>query len=128
MGAARIREGAFGRAQVRLMGAEILFLDEAEPAIDTQVLADRPPVDILGAFEVAAVDADEPDRQAAILVEVQGDPRVILALVWREHGLAAVTSNSDRDGVVFFAFEHVTAGTLIRIVECDSEADAATWS
>ena len=127
MSAAQVRKGSFGRARVRLTGAETLFLERAEHVIGTQDLADRPPVDILGAFEVAAVDADEPAGQAALLVEVEGDPRRILALLWREHGVDAVAPNNDRDGVVFFAFEHVTAGTLIRIVECDSEADAAAW-
>lgn len=151
MSAARVREGTFGRVRARLTGAEDLFLERVPHAIDTeddehrprldaldaQDLADRPRVDILGAFEVAAIDADggatvdadadEPAGQAAILVEVEGDPSLILALVWRAHHVTAVASNDDRDGVVFFAFEHVTVGTLIRIVECDSEADATTW-
>lgn len=127
MSAAQVRKGSFGRARVRLTGAENLFLEEATRAIDGEDQGRRPRVDVIGAIEVAAADADEPAGQAAILVDVEGDPRLLLALVWTEHGLAAVAPNNDRDGVVFFAFEHVTAGTLIRIVECDSEADAATW-
>jgi hypothetical protein len=126
MRAARIREGDFGRARVRLTGDENLALERAEAVMDATDLAGRPSVEVIGAFRVAPVDEDE-SGEASIVVDVEGDAGLIVALVWSRSGVAAVQPTADRDDIVSFSFEGTTAWTLIRIVECDSEADAATW-
>lgn len=126
MSAARIREGDFGRARVRLMGDENVALERAETAMDAADLAGRPSVEVIAAFRVAPVDEDE-SGEASVLVEVDGDSALIIGLVWSWSGVVAVPPTDDRDGVVSFAFEGATAWTLIRVIECDTEADATTW-
>lgn len=126
MGKAWIHEDVFGRARVRLSGEVGLVLEELSLAIDALDLTGRPPVDVIAAFRLASVDPDG-EGSATLVVAVEGDARLILALVWVDHGLSIVPSDDERDGFAVFTLDEVAVGTLVRIVECETEADAVAW-
>ena len=123
---ARIREDAFGRARVRVSGDDHLFLEEAVPAIDARDTLGRPWVDVVGAFRVRSADPDRPGR-VTVVVTVPGDASLILALVWTAQGLSVLPTTAEQDGLASVALVDVAAGTIVRIVQCDTAAEALTW-
>lgn len=126
MSTVRTNEGDFGRARVRLSGAADLSLEEFRGGIDTRDLAGRPPIVVIAAFRLASVDHSD-DRRATVEVAVEGDARLILALLGVGLGLRIVPSAGTQEGFAVFTLDYLAVGTLVWIVECGTEADAAMW-